>query len=162
MIAPAEVVREALEQIGAPFESPEPGAFLATLPGERRHRTLVWLLVGTHDLLIESFVCRKPDENHVEVYRYLLQRNARLRSVGYCLDVLGDIHLVGRIGLESLSVAEIDTILGVLLAASDADFNPILERGFATSIRREWAWRSATGQSVQNLKAFRRLIENNA
>ena len=89
-----------------------------------------------------------------------MQRNAKLRTVAYCLDALGDIHLVGRLGLETLSAAEIDTMLGVLLTASDADFNPILERGFASSIRREWAWRSATGQSLKNLQAFRRLIES--
>ncbi len=160
MSDPIELIRAALEAAEAPYVTPEPGAFLLTLPGERRHRTLVWLLVGDHELLIESFVCRQPDENHQGVYRYLLQRNAKLRTVAYCLDAVGDIHLVGRIGLDVLSPAEIDTVLGVLLAASDEDFNPILERGFASSIRREWAWRSATGQSVRNLQAFRRLIES--
>jgi hypothetical protein len=160
MTGPAAVVREALTLAGVDFTEPEPEAFLLTLPGERRHRTLVWLLVGDHELLIESFVCRQPDENHAEVFRYLLQRNAKLRTVAFCLDAVGDIHLVGRLGLRSLSAAEIDTVLGVLLDASDADFNPILERGFASSIRREWAWRSATGQSLQNLQAFKRLIQS--
>jgi hypothetical protein len=153
------VVRDALLEAGVSFTSPEPDAFLLTMPGERRHRTLVWFLLGDHELLIESFVCRQPDENHAGVYRYLLQRNAKLRTVAYCVDAVGDIHLVGRLGLESLTAAEIDTVLGVLFAASDSDFNPILERGFASSIRREWAWRSATGQSLQNLQAFKRLIE---
>jgi hypothetical protein len=156
--AAADAVRDGLEAAGVSFTSPEPDAFLLTLPGERRHRTLVWLLVGDHDLIIESFVCRQPDENHQEVYRYLLQRNASLRSVAYCLDRVGDIHLVGRIGLDAISAAEIDTLLGVVLAASDADFNPILQRGFPSSIRREWAWRQETGQSLQNLEAFRHLI----
>ncbi len=152
------VLRAALTDAGVPFAEPEPTAFLVTLPGERRQRTLVWLLIGDHDLLIESFICRRPDENHQAVYQYLLQRNAKLRTVAYCIDAIGDIHLVGRLALGSLAAAEIDTVLGVLLAAADADFNAILERGFPTSIRREWAWRSATGQSVQNLQAFRRLI----
>lgn len=155
----ADVVRQALIEAEVSFTEPEPDSFLLTLPGERRYRTLVWLLIGDHELLIESFVCRQPDENHEGVYRYLLQRNAKLRTVAYCVDNVGDIHLVGRLGLASLSAAEIDTVLGVLLEASDADFNPILERGFASSIRREWAWRSATGQSVKNLQAFRRLID---
>ncbi len=153
----AEVVA-ALIAAEVPYTSPEPGAFLLTLPGERRYRTLVWLLIGDHELLIESFVCRRPDENHEGVYRYLLQRNSRLRTVAYCIDGVGDIHLVGRIGLDSISAREIDTVLGVLLQASDSDFNPILERGFASSIRREWAWRSARGESLANLKAFRHLI----
>jgi hypothetical protein len=157
----AQPIADALTELGVDF-SAEPGdAFLLTLPGERRHRTLLWLLVGSHELLIESFVCRAPDENREEVYRFLLQRNAKLRTVAYALDAAGDIHLVGRIGLATLGpapAAELNTILGVVLTASDEDFNQILERGFAGAIRREWAWRSARGHSLNNLQAFRHLV----
>lgn len=154
----AAEVAGALSDAGAPFVREGDDAFLVTLPGVRRHRTLVWLIVGAHDLLVESFVCRKPDENPEGVYRYLLQRNASLRTVAYALDAVGDIHLVGRLGLDLVSAAEIDTLLGVVLETSDRDFNPILERGFASAIRREWAWRTSRGDSVKNLEAFRHLI----
>ena len=51
-------------------------------------------------------------------------------------------------------------MLGVVLATSDADFNPILERGFAAAIRREWAWRTSRGESVRESDpAFRHLID---
>ena len=145
------------------FTAPEPDAFLLTLPGERRHRTLVWLLVGDHDLLVESFVCRQPDENH------------QPRCTDTCCSAM---HLYGRLRTASIvsetsiwsaesvwprSLAdEIDTLVGVVLATSDADFNPILQRGFPSSIRREWAWRSNTGQSLKNLEAFRHLIEQSS
>lgn len=154
----AAVIEAALTEAGVEFSQPEPDAYLLTLPGERRYRTLVWLLIGDHELLIESFVCRKPDENLDGVYRFLLQRNSKLRSVAYCLDNVGDIHLVGRIGLAGVTTTELDTILGVVLATSDADFNSILERGFASSIRREWAWRTSRGESLKNLQAFKHLI----
>jgi hypothetical protein len=147
-----------LVELEVEFSQVENDAFLVTLPGERRHRTLLWLVLGRHDLLIESFVCRAPDENHAEVFSYLLKRNAQLRSVAYTLDAHGDIHLVGRIGRDGVTARELDRILGDVLSASDRDFNPILERGFATAIRREWAWRQATGQSLQHLTAFRRLV----
>lgn len=143
----------------APFVREGDDAFLVTLPGVRRHRTLAWLVVGAHELLIESFVCRKPDENEAEVFRYLLQRNASLRTVAYAVDAVGDIHLVGRLGLDCVTPDEINTLLGVLLSTSDADFNPILERGFASAIRREWAWRISRGDSVKNLEAFRHLVD---
>ncbi len=151
----------ALDRLGVSTRREGADAFLVTLPGVRRHRTLVWLLVGTHELLIESFVCRRPDENDVEVYRYLLQRNAKLRTVAYSVDRVGDIHLVGRLGLGPLAHdldAEIDTVLGVVLTTADEDFNPILERGFAGAIRREWAWRTDRGYSLRNLEAFRHLV----
>lgn len=157
-----ERISAALTELGVEFSTDEPGAFLLTLPGERRYRTLVWLITGEHELLIESFVCRKPDENAEQVYRFLLQRNARLRSVAYSLDSSGDIHLVGRIDVAALNRAalarELNTVIGVVLETSDADFNPILERGFPGAIRREWAWRTSTGQSVKNLLAFRGLV----
>ena len=155
----ADELAAALDHLGVEVQRDGGDAFLVTLPGERRHRTMVWLIVGAHELLVESFVCRKPDENAEGVYRFLLQRNASLRTVGYALDVVGDIHLVGRLPLEAVTAAEIDTLLGVVLATSDADFNAILERGFASAIRREWAWRVSRGDSVKNLRAFRHLIE---
>jgi len=157
-----EQIEAALTELGVEFTSEPHGAFLLTLPGERRHRTLLWLIVGSHELLVESFVCRAPDENRECVYRYLLQRNSRLRSVAYALDVDGDIHLVGRIGLATLGdhpAAELNTVLGVVLSTADKDFNQLLERGFAGAIRREWAWRTSRGHSLQNLEAFRHMIE---
>lgn len=149
----------ALSVLGVDVVRKGADAFLVTLSGERRHRTLVWLVVGAHHVLVESFVCRSPDENSEQVYRFLLQRNARLRSVAYALDSVGDIHLVGRLGRAGLTIDEIDTVLGVVLDAADADFNAILERGFAAAIRREWKWRTSRGESVRNLAAFRHLID---
>lgn len=153
------VIEAALETMDVPVQRDGGDAFLITLPGERRHRTLVWFIVGAHELLIESFVCRKPDENLEGVYRFLLQRNAKLRTVAYALDGVGDIHLVGRVPLAAVTADEINTVLGVVLTASDEDFNAILERGFASAIRREWAWRTSRGDSVKNLQAFRHLID---
>ncbi len=68
-----------------------------TLPGTRRLRTHCWLVVREHALFVQAFVCRRPDEDHEVVYRFLLQRNARLYGVHYMLDRIGDIHLVGRV-----------------------------------------------------------------
>jgi len=152
-------VAAALTDLEVDYLRHDDDAFLVTLPGERRHRTLVWLVVGEHHVLVESFVCRKPDENVEQVYRFLLQRNAQLRSVAYSIDTDGDIHLVGRLGRRALTEDELNTVLGVVLATSDADFNAILERGFASAIRREWAWRTSRGQSVANLTHFRHLID---
>lgn len=154
----ADGLAAVLDELAVPHEQPEPGAFLVTLPGERRHRTLVWLMLGRHHLLVESFVCRAPDENADEVHTFLLRRNATLRSVAYAIDAAGDIHLVGRVSRAAVTAAEVDAVLGMVLSTADADFNAILERGFASAIRREWAWRTSTGQSVRNLQAFRHLV----
>ena len=132
---------------------------IVELPGERKLTTNTLLTIGEHSVRVEAFVCRKPDENHEGVYRFLLKRNRRLYGVAYTLDNIGDIYLIGRIALESVSADEIDRVLGQVLEAVNNDFNTLLELGFASSIRKEWAWRLARGESLKNLQAFRHLIE---
>ncbi|BBX24159.1 hypothetical protein MTER_35700 [Mycolicibacter terrae] len=129
------------------------------LPGERKLKTNTILSVGEHSVRVEAFVCRKPDENHAGVYRFLLKRNRRLYGVAYTLDNVGDIYLVGRMALASVTAEEIDRVLGQVLEAVDFDFNTLLELGFASSIQKEWEWRVSTGQSLQNLQAFEHLID---
>ena len=109
---------------------------------------------------IEAFVCRKPDENHEGVYRFLLKRNRRLYGVAYTLDNVGDIYLVGRMSLSSVTADEIDRVLGQVLEAVDSDFNTLLELGFRSSIQKEWAWRVSRGESLKNLRAFEHLIDD--
>ena len=50
----ADGLAAALDALAVSYQQTEPGAFLVTLPGERRHRTLVWLMLGRHHLLITS------------------------------------------------------------------------------------------------------------
>ncbi|MGB3355389.1 MAG: YbjN domain-containing protein [Mycobacterium sp.] len=130
------------------------------LPGERRLKTNTILTIGEHSVRVEAFVCRQPDENHQGVYKFLLKRNRRLYGVAYTLDNTGDIYLVGRMALASVSADEIDRVLGQVLEAVDTDFNTLLELGFRTSIQREWEWRVSRGESLSNLRAFEHLIDD--
>ncbi|GAA3889732.1 YbjN domain-containing protein [Saccharothrix violaceirubra] len=152
------VIRSALDERGLDYEEPEPGRFFVTLPGTHKQRTNCWLVVGRHALLVEAFVCRRPDEAFEDVYRFLLRRNAKLYGVHYTIDQAGDIHLIGRIGLHAVTPDELDRVLGQVLEAADGDFDTLLEIGFAGAIRREWAWRVSRGESVANLQAFRHLV----
>ncbi len=131
---------------------------IVELPGERKLTTNALLSIGEHSVRIEAFVCRKPDENFEGVYRFLLKRNRRLYGVAYTLDNLGDIYLIGRSALDTVNPEEIDRILGQVVEAVNTDFNTLLELGFASSIRKEWAWRVARGESLKNLKAFEHLF----
>jgi hypothetical protein len=151
-------VAAALAELDADHHRRGPGQFLVTLPGTNRLQTHCWLLVREHSLFVQAFVCRQPDEDHDAVYRFLLQRNARLYGVHYALDRIGDIHLIGRVGLHAVTTAELDRVLGQVLEAADGDFNTLLELGFASSIRREHAWRQERGESLANLKAFEHLF----
>lgn len=131
---------------------------IVELPGERKLKTNTILSIGEHSVRVEAFVCRRPDENHEGVYRFLLKRNRRLYGVAYTLDNVGDIYLVGRMALEAVTADEIDRILGQVLESVDDDFNTLLELGFKSSIQKEWAWRVSRGESLKNLEAFEHLI----
>ena len=106
---------------------------------------------------MHAFVARHPDENHERVYRWLLERNLKLFGVAFAVDHLGDIYLDGRLPLSTVTPAEVDRLLGAVLTYSDESFNSILELGFASSIRKEWEWRLARGESTRNLEAFKAL-----
>ena len=152
------VIAAALDERELHYQRRGEGSFFVTLPGTKKLQTNCWLVLTPHALLVEAFVCRRPDENHEGVYRWLLQRNSRLYGVHYTLDDVGDIHLVGRVGLHAVDDDELDRVLGQVLEAADGDFNTLIELGFATSIRREWAWRESRGESLANLRAFAHLV----
>jgi hypothetical protein len=141
------------------YDRREPGRFFVTLPGTTKLQTNCWLVVGRHALVVEAFVCRRPDQAHEQVYHFLLRRNAKLYGVHYTIDKMGDIYLVGRVAHQAVTASELDRLLGQVLEAADGDFNTLLEIGFATAIRREWAWRVARGESLANLQAFTHLVE---
>ncbi|MER6731359.1 YbjN domain-containing protein [Streptomyces puniciscabiei] len=144
------------------WESPEPGNYVVKLPGTRKLSTTVSFLVGRHSLSLNAFVIRHPDENEAGVHRWLLERNLKLYGVSYAVDRLGDIYVTARLPLASVTPDEIDRLLGQVLEAADGAFNTLLELGFASSIRKEYAWRVSRGESTRNLDAFRHLIERPA
>ena len=156
----AETIRSYLEDNEIEYDEVADGVFAITLPGEKKLQTPVRLDVGPHALGIHAFVCRKPDENHEGVYRWLLQRNLKMYGVAFALDAVGDIYLDGRLPLSAVTPDELDRLLGSVLSYADESFNAILELGFATSIRKEWEWRRLRGESTRNLEAFRGWLES--
>jgi hypothetical protein len=147
-------VRQALAACGVPFERTGDWSYVVTLPGSARLSTRCNLVVGEHALRIEAFVLRQPDENREQLWSFLLQRNARMFGVAFATDRVGDVYLVGRMPLGCLDATAVDRLLGAVLEAADANFNAMLEIGFGTAIRREWAWRVARGEPLDNLRAF--------
>src|SRR5580692_4433711 len=155
----AAAIEAALGSLGLEYDSPRPGAYLVRLEGQHKLATMTWLIAGTHSLAVEAFFCRQPDENHEAFYRFLLERNGRMCGVHFSLDPVGDVYLTGRLPLGAVAVADIDRLLGCVLSYSDDNFDTALELGFASAIRREWAWRAKRGESLANLRAFARFAD---
>ncbi|WP_412541392.1 YbjN domain-containing protein [Longispora sp. K20-0274] len=134
--------------------------FTVTLPGTHKLKTLCNLIVGEHALRIEAFVIRQPDENREAVWAYLLRRNATMFGVSFAIDAVGDVYLTGRVPLSGLTEDDLDRLLGSVLTYADESFDPLLELGFSSAIRREWAWRVSRGESLANLAAFQHLVDD--
>ncbi|MBA4865842.1 YbjN domain-containing protein [Streptomyces sp. PSKA54] len=157
-----QVIESALKDAELEWESPESGSYVVKLPGTRKLSTTVSLLVGRHSLSLNAFVIRHPDENEAGVHRWLLERNLKLYGVSYAVDPLGDIYLVGKLPLAAVTPEEVDRLLGSVLEAADGSFNTLLELGFASAIRKEYAWRVSRGESTRNLDAFAHLTRRPA
>ncbi|MGW4561265.1 YbjN domain-containing protein [Streptomyces sp. NPDC004561] len=157
-----QVLEDVFRDAELEWESPEPGKYVVGLPGTRKLSTTVSFLVGRHSLSLNAFVVRHPDENEAGVHRWLLERNLKLYGVSYAVDRLGDVYVTARLPLAAVTPDEIDRLLGQVLEAADGAFNTLLELGFASSIRKEYAWRVSRGESVRNLEAFMHLIDRPA
>jgi hypothetical protein len=152
-------VEAALAELGLEIETSRPGSYLIKLPGTHKLATMAWLMVGEHSLSVDAFFCRQPDENHVGFYRYLLELNRGMYGVHFSLDTVGDVYLTGKLPLTAITTEDIDRLLGSVLSYADDNFDTALEIGFASSIRREWAWRVKRGESLANLQAFARFAD---
>lgn len=152
-----DVVAAALADIGVEHSQSSPGTFAVSLPGTNKLSTECALVVGEHTLEIRAFVARNPEENHQEVYRWLLERNLKLAGIAFSVDRTGDIHLIGRLSLAAVTADELDRLLGHLAETADSTFNTILAKGFESSIRREWKFRLRNGDSTRNLAAFQQF-----
>jgi hypothetical protein len=150
----AETIEAALADQELEWQRLDDATFAVALPGEKRLKTACILTVGAHALEIEAFVLRAPEENREQVYAWLLQRNTRMYAVSWAIDSTGDVYLTGRVPLPAVTADELDRIFGSVLEYADGSFNVLLEMGFGSSIRREWAWRVKNDQPLANLAAF--------
>ena len=110
---------------------------------------------GQHGMNVRAFVARKPDENQpasTDGCWSAISSCTASRSPGRA-----GRHLSDRAGAVGVTPAEVDRLLGAVAETADDSFNPIVELGFADSIRREWAWRRSRGESTANLAAFTHL-----
>ncbi len=137
-----------------------PGELVVVLPGEKKLKTVCSILVSEQELVLGAFVIRNVDENHANVYRYLLRRNLRMPGLAYAVDAMGDIYVVTHAPLTGVDEAFLDRLFGVVLDASDSSFNELLALGFLESMRKEWAWRQSRHEPLHNLEAFRHLLDS--
>lgn len=144
---------------GYHVEKVSPDFFVVELPGENKLKTIVSLAIGSQSLSVNAFVMRRPDENDAAVHRWLLEQNAKLFAISYAVDHHGDIYVTARLPLGMVDEQTFDQLFGAVHVACDQNFNHLLQIGFASSIKKEWAWRVSRGEPLTNLQAFAELVD---
>jgi len=141
----AETITAYLDERDIRYERVSDADWAIQLHGEKKLSITVLFALRERTLQVESFFIRRPLENHADVYGLFLRTNKRLYGVRFALDDLGDVYLVGRFPIESLTEDELDRVLGAIFSTSDELFMPAIEIGFASYLERDMAWRAAQG-----------------
>ena len=141
----AELIESALrEKLRRVRGSRRRASSSSTCLATRRLKTACWLTVGDHALTIEAFVVRNAGRER-RAGPPVPARTQRPHVRGRVVDRRQRRHLPDRPpAAVRVTADEIDRILGAVLEYADGSFNPLLQLGFGSSIRREWAGGSRT------------------
>jgi hypothetical protein len=71
---------------GTTFELVRHGFWYVRIPGVSRSWIPIEIEVGERSVKLTSHVIIEPDENHAQVYTFLLRRNHRAGPVRYSID----------------------------------------------------------------------------
>jgi hypothetical protein len=93
---------------------------------DARDASTIYFDLHQRTLRYEVYFLPDPPAHHLELYRFLLQRNHSLYGARFSIGPDGDIYLTGRVALEHLTEAELDRIIGVLYELVELWFQPVL------------------------------------
>lgn len=105
------------------------------LAGTAKDFTTIWFTVGDRTLRYESYFMPDPLENHEELYRYLLVRNASLYCCRFSLADDHDIFITGQLPLAAVSEDEIDRIVGSIYVYVESYFERAIRIGYPAHFR---------------------------
>jgi len=118
-------------------ERGEPGQrrWYVRVLGEAKDVFTIWLTLRQRTLEYETYVLPAPEENHGELYEYVLRRNAELYGAAFCVGLEDAVYLRGHVAAEAVTDAELDRVLGSLYAWTERFFRPMLGIGFRSRLQ---------------------------
>ena len=105
------------------------GRWAVRMRQETRDATTVWFDVGERSLEFEVYVLPAPAAAP-EVHGQAMMRNARAWRCFFALDAENAIVLRGRIAAGSVTVDELDRVLGEIYETIELAFRPMVRAGF--------------------------------
>ena len=95
-----------------------------------RDFTTVWFDIGELTVGFEAYVMPQPPDAGVDFYRYCMARNWRSWPAHLATDDRGDVFVIGRIPLPSLTEATLDGAVGAVYEVIELSFRTLLQLGF--------------------------------
>lgn len=116
----------------------DPWVFYVRLVGDERDYVAVRFEVRERTLAFESYLMPPPEENHADLYLYLLKVNHGLVGVKYGIggdDELG-VFLSGHLPVEQVDAEALDHVVGLLWETIERHFPTAMAIGYAPMFRR--------------------------
>jgi hypothetical protein len=114
-----------------------PGFWYVRIPGQNRRWIPIEIDARDRTVKLTSHVIPEPDDNHAEVYAFLLRHNHAATGVAFSLDSReGVICLVARLRADELSIDRLDETVGGIVDLTETTFRSILRLGFSARLRK--------------------------
>ena len=117
----------------------QPRAWFVRMLGDEKEFITVWMQLRQRRLHAETYFMPAPEENHAELFAYLLRRNARIQAGKFVIGaeeaVYIHCHVDNDVPLERLD-DELDRVVGSIYQWVEQFFKPALRIGFASRFAR--------------------------
>lgn len=122
---------EASEEVVA-VEPDGTNRMMVRLTGRAKDYMTIWFTVGNRTMSYETYFMPDPEENHEELYRYLMFRNEGMYCSSFSLADDHDIFITGQVPLACVDEDEIDRVVGSLYSYVEAYFPRAIRIGYAS------------------------------
>lgn len=133
--APREAARQAIQRYlseqNLQHDATSDGQWVVALSGTAEQIVQVRLQLGDYSLFTSAFFMRAPEENVLDVYRFLLKKNLEMRGAKFGLNEAGDIFIKAELPISAVTEEELDRHLGYLYSYWSESYGTVLKIGWA-------------------------------
>lgn len=110
--------------------------WMIRLRGEEKDVIAIWLTLRQRTVYFESELMAAPEENREALYKFLLVKNAELRTLHLAIGPEEGIYLVSEIPVGEVTLERLDELMGATLHYVDEIYPTAMGLGLASIYRR--------------------------
>jgi hypothetical protein len=110
--------------------------WLIRLKGEEKDVITLWLSLRQRTVFAETELMPAPEEQHEELFRYLLVKNHELRELHLAIGPESGIYLVAQVPINELTIERLDELVGATVTYVDEIYPTAMSMGYRSVYRR--------------------------